>query len=366
MAKKASKIKKRGLSDLLSTGSTLLNLGCTGDPRGGFSKGLFFFIVGDSQSGKTFLSLTCFAEAALNPAFADYRLIFDDAENGALMNIERFFGKAVADRVEPPAIDKKGNPINSRFIEEFYGNLYDALHDKRPCIYVLDSMDALTSTSEEKKFKEKQAAILKGRDAKSGAPGQWVFKGDYGDGKAKINSRSLRSCVADLRDTGSILIIINQTRDNINAGMFDPKKIRSGGKSLTFYAHLELWSSLGPKIKKLVRGKQHVVGVTARVNIRKNRIAGKDRTVEVPIFYNYGIDDIRGCINFLVSNKQWNCSSSGLIDSGNDLGLEPMKEKKLIREIEKQGLEMDLRYVTADCWRAIEQELTDERKPRYQ
>lgn len=337
--------------ELLSTGSTLLNLGCTGDLRGGFAKGLYFFLVGDSQSGKTWLSLTCFAEAAINPDFADYRFIHDDAENGALMDIKKYFGEAVAARVEPPARDKRGRAHYSRSSEEFYGHLYAALHHDRPCIYVMDSMDALSSAADSKKMD----ALEKGKE----------LKGDYGDGKAKINSRMLRSCVADLRDTGSILIVINQTRDNINAGLFESKKTRSGGKALTFYATLELWSAVGQKIKRNVRGKPRIVGITSRVHIRKNRLVGKDRQVDVPILYGYGIDDIGGCVNFLVEMEQWSRDKLGVIDSGSDLGLEPMKERKLVREIEKRGLELDLRYATAECWNSVEKELEENRKPRY-
>src|SRR2546423_5801296 len=76
----------------LSSGSTLLNLACTDHPDLGFFKGAYYYLVGDSVSGKTWLSLSCFAEACCNDAFHDYRLIFDDVEGGALMDIRRYFG----------------------------------------------------------------------------------------------------------------------------------------------------------------------------------------------------------------------------------------------------------------------------------
>jgi len=69
--------KKREKLSFLSTGSTLLNLACTGKPYYGFAKGHYYFIVGDSVSGKTFLSLTCLAEASINPNFDNYRFIYD-------------------------------------------------------------------------------------------------------------------------------------------------------------------------------------------------------------------------------------------------------------------------------------------------
>src|SRR6266568_200674 len=91
----------------LSSGSTLLNLACTGYPDLGFLKGGYYYLVGDSISGKTWLSMSCFAEACRNKAFHNYRLVFDDVEGGALMDVEHYFGREVALRMEPPA-QRKG------------------------------------------------------------------------------------------------------------------------------------------------------------------------------------------------------------------------------------------------------------------
>src|SRR6185436_11241651 len=95
----------------LSTGSTLLNLAISDRARGGFCTGKFFYLVGDSASGKTFLSMTCFVEATKNPAFKDHRLILNNAEDGALMDVRKFFGADVKRRLEWR---------RSEAIEEFY------------------------------------------------------------------------------------------------------------------------------------------------------------------------------------------------------------------------------------------------------
>ena len=73
--------------DLLSTGSTLLNLACSENPFGGFLKGKYYLLVGDSDSGKTFLSMSCFAEAMIQKPFKNYRLIYDYVEDGMLMHM---------------------------------------------------------------------------------------------------------------------------------------------------------------------------------------------------------------------------------------------------------------------------------------
>ena len=99
-SKKKEKVPK--VQDYLSTGSTLLNLALTGKPNCGFAKGHYYFIVGDSISGKTWLSLSCLAEASLNSSLKNYKFIYDNCEDGALMDIGKFFGKRVAQRMEAP------------------------------------------------------------------------------------------------------------------------------------------------------------------------------------------------------------------------------------------------------------------------
>ncbi len=247
----------------LSTGSTLLNLACTDDPDCAFLKGHYYYLVGDTSSGKTWTSLTCFAEACRNKAFREYRLIFDDVENGALMDIERFFGSKVLARMEPPGT-KKGEAVYSDSIESFYYHLDDAINIGKPFIYVLDSQDALTSKASKKKFKEQRKASDEGEQA----------KGSYGDGKAKYHSEHLRIVLSEIKKMGSILIVIGQTRDNVGSFSFE-KKTRSGGRSLPFYATLEIWTSVGEKIKRTVRGMARTIGIDCLAYVRKNRVSGK-------------------------------------------------------------------------------------------
>ena len=217
--------------DFVSTGSTMLNLACTDNPNRGFAKGLFYSLVGDTKSGKTFLSLTCLAEASINPNFKKHCFIYDNGENGALMNIEKFFGLAVAKRLRSPAKDKQGMPIYSNTIEEFYYHLDDACNKGKPFIYILDSMDSLTSDSEQDKFDEHKKAHRKGKEK----------VGSYGDGKAGINSSHLRRFINPLRETGSLLILISQTRANFTGY---GGKTHTGGHALPFYACMEINSSV--------------------------------------------------------------------------------------------------------------------------
>jgi len=347
------KHEKRRLTskDFLSTGSTLLNLACTGFPERGFAKGRYYFIVGDSTSGKTWLSLTCLAEAASNPNFKDYRFIYDNAEDGALMDIEKFFGRQIAKRMEPPSWDSNW-PVYSSTIEEFYFNVDDAIRNGRPFIYILDSMDSLTSNAEGNKFDSNKKAHRAGKE----------LKGSYGDGKANVNSSMLRRVIGKaLLKSGSILIVINQTRAKVNARPFESPKTYSGGYALKFYSCLQIVSSVARQIKKSVKGKQRQIGVDCRIHVKKNRITGRDRTVTIPIYHSFGIDDVGSCVDYLLDEGYW---KRGNEINAKGLGIKGSRNK-IIRQIEKNGLEKDLRGLVGDMWDEIEEQCTIKRKKRY-
>lgn len=362
--------RKRSISmrDCLSTGSTLLNLACTGRPDVGFPMGHYVYFVGDTDSGKTFFCLTCLAEAVRNKRFKDHRFVYDGGEFGALMDMEKFFGKAVMERLEPPyysIIDDVKILRYSETIEEFYFNLQENLK-QGPCIYILDSMDSLSSTYEGKKFDEKEKAFRGGAEA----------KGDYGDGKAKVNSSMMRRMLPLLQSTGSILIVINQTRDNPAAGMFESKKTHSGGKALSFYASIKLLSSVKGSIVKQVNKKKRKIGTHVRIEVKRSRVTGKQREVIVPIYPSVGIDDLGSCVDFLVAEGRWKKNSSGLINTGGDFvgtgedvgtggGAISARANELVQYVEENELERTLRRLVGKVWNEIEDACSVERKPRY-
>lgn len=345
------------ISQLLSTGSTLVNCAITGNPLGGFIKGKMHMCVGDSGSGKTFFHIGGLAEASIDPKFDNYRLIYDNVEDGALMEFRHYFGNALAERLEPPARDPDGQPMMSETIEDFQDNVYQAGLEAeeeggRPFIYVLDSMDGLTSVQEEDKFLEQHNARRKGKKA----------AGSYGDGKAKSNSSGLRTMIQLLRRTESILIIICQTRDSLGFG-FNPKTY-SGGRALKFYATTMMWTAAGKAIKKKVRGTDRKVGVNCIVKFEKNRATGQNHVVGFPIYFSYGVDDIGSCIDFLIKEKEFK-------QSGNSITAEAFKFKgtreKFISYLEEDDVRvLRLRRLVGKVWNEVQAQLVTPRKPKYQ
>lgn len=316
-------------------------------------------LVGDSESGKTFLSLTCFAEASRNELFRRHRLIYDGPEFGALMDLDRFFGASTVARIEPPATDKDGRPLPSVTIEEFYDRLIGNLN-AGPCLVVLDSQDALTSEAELRKAQENRRArskIVLGGDAE--------VKGSYGDGKAKVHSSGLRQIIAPLQKHGSILVIISQTRDNVgNMFTFD-KKTRSGGKAPKFYAAGEFWSSQAGEIRRPVRGKPRSLGIYSRIQVKKNRHTGRHTTVQVPIFWSHGIDDTGSLIDYLCDEGHWEGSFQKQTVAAPEFKFDG-KRDVLAQQIEEAGDEQRLRLLAAEVWNDVERVCRVQRKKRYE
>lgn len=333
----------------LSTGSTLINLGISGHSRNGFLQGHYYRLLGDTRSGKTFLSLTCLAEASVNPVFNNYRFIHDDVERGALMEMEYFFGMRVAERLEAPSRTTDGEPQCSSTIEEFYYNVRNAITDGRPFIYILDSMDSLDSEQAQAKMDQQQKAYEQGKDA----------AGSMTDGKARYNSQNLRGLVTDLGKTKSILIVISQQRDNLGFG--HKAKVSSGGKALSYYATIELQSYRAGSITRTVKGNKHSIGDYVGVKILKNRVQGRDRTVQLPIYHSYGIDDVESCIDWLLANKHWQVQKQSIIAP--DLKFKGTKER-LITYVHTKGLVRKLQVITANAWNNLERLLMVKRPGR--
>lgn len=331
-------------SDFLSTGSTLLNLALTEKHYGGFIKGTYVLFVGDTDSGKTFICMTCLAEASINPAFDDYRFVLINKERGMLMDVEHFFGPRVAERLELKYCEN---------LEDAYFEFDDMFQEGKPFICVVDSIDALSSEYEGKKFEQRKTAARKGTEA----------KGDFGDGKAKIHSRNIRRILTGLEKSGSIIVFINQSRDNPNAGMFESSKTHSGGRAISFYATMKMWSSVVGSIPRTYKGKKRKIGIKTRIKVNRTRMTGKHREVEIPIYPSVGIDDIGSCVDYLVSEDHWTKSKSGVITAP-DIDFEGQREK-LIEHIEENDLEFDVHETVADVWKDIEAACQVKRKSRY-
>lgn len=345
---KAAPAKKRVPKEArLSSGSTLLNLACTDSPDWAFPAGKMINIIGDSDAGKTFLALTMLAEASIDSQFDGYDLVYDDIEAALNIPIGKYFGKRLADRLE---IGNEEDGTRSDTIQNFFSNIQARFTAGVPFIYVMDSLDGLTSLEEE-------AYLKKVADSPEKEPGSYAMQ------KAKLLSQMLRNIVDQLEKSKSILIIISQTRDNLDPASFT-KRTRSGGKALKFYASFEIWM-----LKRLsITNDKHKrkLGSEVSIHVTKNKYNGKDREVIVPIMYDLGVDDTTSLVNFLISTKApgWSKSKQGMVEC--PMYKNSMHVKTLVNAIEDDDAVEDLRELASEQWQFIEEEIKLNRRSRYE
>jgi len=338
---------------LISSGCTLLNLAASGKSTGAFQRGTCINIVGGSFAGKSVLAKTILAEMARDPEFTPYTLVEDNIEYS--YELDKQMGSSYKKRVIAPQYAEDGRPLNSEVFEDMQDSLLALISKGAPFAYSVDSLDALSSSDEQAKAKKDYAA----RHKKKTEEGDESTKtgGTYGMERAKALTKILRLFFGKIYRTKSFGIIISQIRDNVEMFSFK-KETRAGGRALKHYSHHEIWLTQTKPIKK----GEYIIGTWVKAVFEKNRITGKRRTIEFAILIDYGIDDLRTSIKFLIDSGTW--KKSGATISTGDFS-KAMRESDLINYIEENDKEPELRKLVAATWHAIEDDLKPKRKPKY-
>lgn len=344
------------------SGSKMLDIACSDNWKGAFVPGRYVNLIGDSSAGKSILALSMLAELTRIPAFDNYRFIYDDAEEANSFDVKALFGQKLYDRIEPPntqelVVESTGEvinaPKNSSTIQEFQLHVFDAIEHKsgKPFIYILDSFDSISSKAEIETAQANMTALRKGTKE----------SGSYGMDKPKIVGQILRMIVSKLKQTQSFLLIVSQTRDDINPMTFT-KKTRSGGNALKFYASHEIWLAVLGKIKKTALGHERIIGVDVRAKITKNKLTGKIREIDFPIYYSYGIDDIGACFDFIMSTNHWEMNKKTILATEFDI---TGTRDTIIKHIETQNKEEELFAIANKRWLMIEDAVAVKRKSKF-
>jgi len=325
----------------------MLNLGLSDKVNGGWCTGKVANLIGDSSAGKSFLAWTMFAEICRNPIFDLYDLFYDDTEYANEFDIPYLFGSKTKKRVDCES-------YKSDTIQKWYTSILKLIAKGDPFIYVLDSFDGLNS-DEEKARTKKMLTKKEGTE----------IEGSYKTEKARLASEVFRNITEALSKTSSMLLVISQTRDNIGV-TFGSKKTRSGGKALKFYSTYEVWLAVSGAIKKESTKIKRTVGNDIIAKVSKNKITGKQRIVSFPIYYDFGVDDITSCINFLKETDTW----KKVTGKGWRTGIEKLDGigtlPEIIRVIENENLEDEVKNIVQDVWLKIENGVKTERKRRYE
>lgn len=243
----------------------------------GVPAGRFINIVGDKSAGKTFLSNEFIAWAYHNLG-KNFKWVYDDCESGYSFDTQSLYGFDIMPE----------NPVHSTTVEEAFYHITkfaEKLKENQFGIYVLDSLDGLTSEEQDKRAEERIKSI---EDEKE-------MKGTYGMGKAKYLSQEFFPQLCSVIENKNILvIIISQIRDNVDMFSFE-KFARAGGKALDFYAHSVIWLATAKKIEKL----DTPVGVVVKAKTTKSKTPRPFRECFFSFLYDYGLDGIGTSVDYL-------------------------------------------------------------------
>jgi len=345
-------------SVLIPSGLAMLNCACSDNAFGAFALGQVVTVPGASQGGKTILMLNMLASICLDPRFNDYGLIYDDGEE----TVERFdipylFGEDLASRLKAPAYDED-IPLHSNTIQDGKANILSHIDGKQKVIYILDSLDSLTTDEEiEREFKKLLA------QAKDDAEALKQLKGSYKMEKAKAIGEALRMITQKLKLSKSALFIVQQVRQKIGATKFERQWITSGGNAPFFYSVHQIYMAPGEQIKPEIKKLKLKIGNRCRLQLIKNKLTGKERTVKVDIYNDYGMDDIGSCVEFLIKAKAWSQNGGWINPDG--IFTKKYQRQELLKAIAREGAIKELHELTGKTWLEVEELFRIDRPRRF-
>lgn len=295
------------------SGCTLLDL-VIGGKKGtlGIPAGKFINIVGDKSAGKTFLSNEFIANAYYK--YGDkFKWVYDDCESGYSFDTESMYGLEIM----PINPDER---IHSENVEDAFCNIANfakSLKKSEFGIYVIDSLDGLTSYEQDERAEERLKKFDEGKK---------LEKGTMGMGKQKYLSQEFCPELCSVIEKKNILvIIISQIRENIDPYSFE-KFSRSGGKAIDFYAHTVLWLAGAKKILK----KEVSVGNVVKAKTTKSKTPRPFRECFFNFLYDYGLDDIGTNVDYLFDLRtekgELNTKSKAIKWEGGELSLDELQD----------------------------------------
>ena len=283
----------------VSTGSLGLDaaLGVGGLPRGRVVE-----IYGPESSGKTTLTLQVIAEAQR----AGGTCAFIDAEHA----LDPIYAESVG-------VDTDDLLVSQPDTGEQALEICDMIvRSGAVDVVVIDSVAALTPKAE--------------------------IEGDMGDShvglQARLMSQALRKMTANIKQSNTLVIFINQIRMKIGV-MFGSPETTTGGNALKFYSSVRL------DIRRIgaIKDGDEVIGNETRVKVLKNKVAPPFKQVEFQILYGKGINRTGEIIDLGVTQGIIDKSGAWYSYNGDRIGQGRKKAADFLNQNEALRSEIDAR-----------------------
>ena len=250
----------------VDTGSYIFNGLVSGSIYGGVSGNKITAIAGESSTGKTFFSL------------AVVKNFLDSNPDGYCL----YFDTEAA--VNKPLLESRGIDltrvvvINVVTIEEFRSKALRAVdiylktntEDRKPCMFVLDSLGMLSTEKEIRDaLDDKQVRDMT---------------------KSQLVKGAFRMLTLKLGQANIPLIVTNHTYDVI--GSYVPTKEMGGGSGLKYAASTIIYLT-----KKKEKDGKEIIGNIIKAKTHKSRLSKENKTVEIRLYYDdRGLDKYYGLL----------------------------------------------------------------------
>jgi len=246
---------------------------------GGLPRGRIVEIYGPESSGKTTLTLQVIAEAQK----AGGSCAFIDAEHA----LDPIYAKNLGVDVDNLLVSQPDTGEQALEICDM------VVRSGALDVVVIDSVAALTPKAE--------------------------IEGDMGDShmglQARLMSQALRKMTANIKNSNTLVIFINQIRMKIGV-MFGSPETTTGGNALKFYSSVRL------DIRRIgsIKDGDEVVGNETRVKVVKNKVAPPFRQTEFQIMYGEGIHHLGEVIDLGVKEGLLEKSGAWYAYNGEKIG----------------------------------------------
>lgn len=300
---------------------------------GGWPLGRISNVIGDKSTGKTLLATEACANFARK--WPEGHIWYREVERA--FDLEYATGLGLPeDRVDfgEEGLDTTWETVEDIF-EDLKARIADAKESGQPGLYIIDSLDALSSRAELTRS---------------------IDEGSYGMEKQKKLGELFRRLNKGMSQSKIHFLMISQIRDNIGAMFNAPKTRRAGGRALDFYASQVIWLSHLKTLNQTRRNIKRSTGIRVKVKCTKNKVGLPHRDCEFSIKFGYGIDELPAAMEFL---EQAGAAKDFL--NGTKLK-DFMAETEQLDDAEYRARIRQARKLVKRAWREVDEQFAPRRR----